>query len=117
MQFIAIMGRLGRRLNMYLDSSARQVPDTLALYEALAPYADWSREGAWLLAMSQTDASGKTGTLLWDSLYAIAPGEATTRDEAAYLTCSLLSYIGVLPRSRPPAFFRSPAIFRARGDP
>ena len=47
--------------------------------------------------MSQTDASGKTGTLLWDSLYAIAPGEATTRDEAAYLTCSLLSYIGVLP--------------------
>ena len=96
-QFIAIMGRLGRRLNMYLDSSARQVPDTLALYEALAPYADWSREGAWLLAMSQTDASGKTGTLLWDSLYAIAPGEATTRDEAAYLTCSLLSYIGVLP--------------------
>ena len=51
----------------------------------------------WLLAESQTGLLGNTISLLWAPLADIDPGAPATRAEAAALTCSLLTYLGILP--------------------
>ena len=63
----------------------------------LAGYADWAKEGVWLLAMSQENYLGSTMNLLWDDAADIQATAATTREEAAALTYSLFSYLGILP--------------------
>lgn len=96
-QFIAIMARLSQWLNMYMDLTAREMPDGAADDASLNSYAPWSRESVWLLSLSQQSLSGESINLLWAPLEDIEPSAVTTREEAAALTCDLLTYLGVLP--------------------
>ena len=96
-QFITIMGRLARKLNLFLDLSVAEMPADTASSSALSGYADWAKESVWLLALSQQGLLGNTINLLWEPLEDIDPAAAATREEAAALTCTLLNYIGILP--------------------
>lgn len=92
-QFITIMGRLSKILNMGFYEAKGAFLDV----DPLVPYASWAREGVWLLSMSQKTTSGVTLNLLWDRLDSIAPTAATNRGEAAALVYNLFSYAGILP--------------------
>ena len=94
-QFITIMGRLARRLNMVMDLAWQQRPDTAG--NSFTSWSDWAAEDAWLLAESQTDLLGNSTNLLWDRPQDIDPDAVTTREEAAALTCTLLQWAGILP--------------------
>lgn len=96
-QFITILGRLGRRLNMFLYNTAAEMPEGSTNVVGLMDYADWARPSAWLLSYSQKGLLGNTVTLLWNSADKIVPTEETTRDEAAYALYQLLSHIEILP--------------------
>ena len=96
-QFITIMGRLGQKLNLFLDMTVDDMPEDALSDPALAGYAGWARESVWLLALSQQGLLGNTISLLWAPLEEIDPAAFATREEAAALTCSLLNYIGILP--------------------
>ena len=96
-QFITIMGRLAQKLNLFLAQVTEEQAAEGLSDPALADYADWAKESAWLLALSQQGLVGNTINLLWAPLEEIAPTAAATREEAAYLTCTLLSYVGFLP--------------------
>lgn len=96
-QFLTIMGRLAQRLDMTMDLGMRDLDTSVLDDPALAPWASWSRSSAWLLAMSQRTDSGNTLSLLWDPLEAIDPAATTTREEAAALTYTVLSYLNILP--------------------
>lgn len=94
-QLITIAARLGQRLNMALELSA---PEEGALENAdLLPYSSWAREAVWLLSQSQENLLGSTINLLWAAPDKIDPGASATREEAAALTCSLLTHLGILP--------------------
>lgn len=95
-QLITILARTAQRLNLYLYEAAAGREDTLE-QEALIPYADWAREGVWLLALSQNSLFGGGINLLWTDLDAIAPTETATREESAALVYTVFSYAGVLP--------------------
>ena len=88
-QFITLMARLGRRLNLSLDLTAASIPGDALEAPQLAAYAGWARESVWLL--------GETASLLWAEPEAIDPTATTTRGEAAFLTASLLVQTGILP--------------------
>lgn len=96
-QFITIMGRLGQKLNLFLDLAADEMSAEALSDPALSGYADWAKESVWLLAMSQEGLLGNSISLLWQPLEDIDPSSAATREEAAALTCTLLDYIGILP--------------------
>lgn len=96
-ELITIAARLGQRLGMRLELAARDIPDGAADGDAYQSYASWARESVWLLAESQTGLLGNTISLLWAPLEDIDPGAPATRAEAAALTCSLLTYLGILP--------------------
>lgn len=96
-QFITIMGRLAQRLNLYLYDEVKNRPEGAVNIVGLLRYADWAKEGAWLLSYSQTGYFGNPITLLWDEAADIEPTAATTRDEAAYTLYRLLSYTDILP--------------------
>ncbi len=96
-QFITIMGRLAVRLNLDLDLTARHTPAAVQSAEVFSTWSPWARAWAWLLSMSQQDGQDPDWTLLWDPLRSIDPAGTTTREEAAALTYSLLSYTGILP--------------------
>ena len=82
---------------MELELAARDIPNGAADGDAYQSYASWARESVWLLAESQTGLLGNTISLLWAPLEDIDPGAPATRAEAAALTCSLLTYLGILP--------------------
>lgn len=96
-QFLTIMGRLARWMNMRFYRSAAQMPPEALSAETLAGYDEWARPWAWLLSESQTNLLGQPISLLWDDLSSIPATEATTRDEAAFLLYNLLVYTGVIP--------------------
>ena len=96
-QLITILGRVAQRLNLFLDLDAQAVTAEALADPQLAGYAEWAREPAWLLALSQQGLLGNTISLLWAPLEEIDPAAFATREEAAALTCSLLNYIGILP--------------------
>lgn len=96
-QFITIMGRLAKRLNLFLYNEANDMPEGATDIIGLWDYADWAKEAAWLLSYSQTGYFGNPITLLWDEAGEIVPTEATTREEAAYAMYFLLSYLDILP--------------------
>ena len=96
-QLITILGRLAQRLNLFLDLEVQQAPAEVLDDPALADLAGWARQSAWLLALSQQGLLGNTINLLWAPLEEIDPSAPALREEAAFLTCSLLNYIGILP--------------------
>lgn len=96
-QFITIMGRLAQKLNFFLASVVKDIPTDALTDSSLSQYAEWSRESVWLLAQSQQGLLGNTINLLWAPLENIEPTAPATREEAAALTCTLLSYTGFLP--------------------
>ena len=94
-QLIAVMGRLARRLNLFLDME--EMPKETGGSEALSGWPEWAKPQVWLLALSQTTLQGETLSLLWAPLEEIVPTEPATRGETAALVFSLLAYIGILP--------------------
>ena len=96
-QLITILGRLAQRLNLFLDLEVQQAPAEVLDDPALADLAGWARQSAWLLALSQQGLLGNTINLLWAPPEDIDPSAPALREEAAFLTCSLLNYIGILP--------------------
>lgn len=88
-QFITLMARLGRQLNLALDLTASSQPENAVEAPELAGYAGWARDSVWLL--------GEAASLLWDEPEQIVPTAPTTREEAAALTSSLLVHTGILP--------------------
>lgn len=94
-QFVTIMGRLARRLNMVMDLTWQNRPDTAG--DSFAAWSDWAAEDAWLLAESQSGLLGNSINLLWNLPQDIDPDAVTTREEAAALTCTLLQWVGILP--------------------
>ena len=87
-QFITILARLGRRLDLDFMQTWRNCPDTASA--EYAGYASWAWESVWLL---DQDEDG----LLWAAPADIDPTGATTREEAAALTCTLLCRLNLLP--------------------
>ena len=87
-QFITILARLGRRLDLDFMQTWRDCPDTASA--EYADYASWAWESVWLL---DQDEDG----LLWAAPADIDPTGATTREEAAALTCTLLCRLNLLP--------------------
>lgn len=96
-QFITILGRMAKRLNLYLYNDVKDQPEGATNIVGLLNYADWAKEAAWLLSYSQTGYFGNRITLLWDDASEIPPTENTTREEAAYSLYRLLSYLEILP--------------------
>ena len=88
-QFITMMARLGRQLNLSLDLTASSQPENALDAPQLADYADWAKDSVWLL--------GEVSSLLWDEPEDIVPTAPATREEAAALTSSLLVHTGILP--------------------
>ena len=96
-QFIAIMGRMAERLNLYFYEAALAMPEDALQAAELSGYASWAQAETWLLACSQQGLLGNTINLLWEDLEEIVPTAATTREEAASLVYTLFSYTGILP--------------------
>jgi len=93
-QFITIMSRMIQRLNFsFYELAGSGSHDVVGVAE----YADWAKEGAWLLSYSQTNYFGSPISLLWAPAHDISPTGHTTREEAAYTLYRLLSYTGILP--------------------
>lgn len=87
-QFITILARLGKRLDLSLLDTWRQRPQSVpAGYER---YSSWAWDSVWLLDQGEE-------SLLWTDVGAIQPAGVTTREEAAALTCSLLCKLNLLP--------------------
>ena len=63
----------------------------------LAPYSDWARSGAAVLAWGLEDAMGGSGDLLYASLARIDPAAPILREEAAAGMYALLAGLDILP--------------------
>lgn len=87
-QFMAILARLGRRMDLGLNRAWRERPETAE--PAYAGYSGWAWPSVWLL---DQDEEG----LLWAGPGEIDPAAPTTREEAAALTCALLCRLNLLP--------------------
>ncbi|MCC8122233.1 MAG: S-layer homology domain-containing protein [Oscillospiraceae bacterium] len=96
-EFITIMGRLSSYLNLYMYEFYHSYTEEDGADTRLAAYPDWAKQSTWLLACSQTDVNGNSVSLLWDDADAIDPDAATSRESAAVVLYSLLSYTGILP--------------------
>ncbi|MCD7946815.1 MAG: S41 family peptidase [Oscillospiraceae bacterium] len=95
-EFLTIMGRLSSYLNMYMYEIYHSYTAEDGADERLAAYPDWAKQGAWLLACSQMDVNDRSVSLLWDEVDAIAPDDATTRESAAVVLYTILSYTDIL---------------------
>ena len=87
-QFITILSRLGRKLDLDLIQTWQNRPE--AASADYQNYSSWSWASVWLLAQ---DEDG----LLWAAPSEIDPAGVTTREEAAALTCTLLCKLNLLP--------------------
>lgn len=85
-QFITILARLGRRLDLGFIRDWRDRPEEAE--QTYASCSDWAWQSVWLL-----DQDG----LLWAPVQDIDPAAVTTREEAAALTCTLLCRLSLLP--------------------
>lgn len=100
-QFITILGRLGKRLNMYLyDTSLEELPEDLESDATLSSYATWAQPEVWLMSQGWHGYLIASINLLWESPEEIIPTAPTTRDEAVSALYNLLYRTGVLPRNR-----------------
>lgn len=95
-EFFTVMGGLACFLNMGFYGAASQMPEDALEFEPLADYENWAKPFVWLLSESQTNLLGQPLSLLWDAAGSIPPAAATTREEAAWLLYTLLSYTEIL---------------------
>ena len=94
-QFITIMGRLMRWINLGMDLDGAEYSE--ARHGAgLDKFDAWARPSVWLLSRSQESQTDGSVNLLWDKVENIDPAAPTTRDEAAVLLSSLLIFVDVL---------------------
>ena len=101
-EFLTIMGRTARYLSFALDGYGRAVEDAgddlpPDMAADLAPYSDWARSGAAVLAWGLEDAMGGSGDLLYASLARIDPAAPILREEAAAGMYALLAGLDILP--------------------
>ncbi len=88
-QLIAVMGRLARFLNFSADDYALALSEEDLAADALAPFADWSRDG--LKVLTEYD-----GNMLYASADQIDPHAPVTREQAAATVCKMLKTLGIL---------------------
>ncbi len=96
-QLLTVLGRLAQFLNTKFYDAARSNPEGGREDEKYAAYPDWARLPAWLLSESQTNLLGGPVSMLWDAPENIDPTAPATRDEAARLLYTILSYTDILP--------------------
>lgn len=96
-ELITVVGRMARWLNDNLDRVARQAEEGATQLRVLEGYAPWARPGAWLLSSALESQDRGEVNLLWDEPEAIDPTAPVTREAAAQLLHSLLSYLDILP--------------------
>jgi len=101
-QFLTIMGRLARYLNFALDSYGDAVEEREAdlpvwMELALAPYSDWARASAAVLAWGLEDALDGSGDLLYAGLDQLDPSAPVLREEAAAGMYAVLAGLDILP--------------------
>ncbi len=105
-QFLTIMGRTARFINVGLDAYGQWLEDgegrlSLAQQMALAPYSDWAEKNvavlAWGLEETFDDVASPLG-MLYAPLSELSPGTPTLREEAAAGMYAVLSGLHILPR-------------------
>lgn len=96
-QFITVMGRMAKWLNISFYDVALQGPAEYEDLSNLQAYSSWAKPLVWLMVNTRKGYFGNSISMLWDLPEAISPTSPTTRDEAAYTLYLLLSNTGVLP--------------------
>ena len=101
-EFLTIMGRTARYLNLNLDRYGASVEASIGnlpldMQYDLAPYANWAKPGAAVLAWGLADSLGGQGSLLYTSLNYITPSAPVLREEAAAGMYALLAGLEILP--------------------
>lgn len=100
-QFLAIMGRVARFINLQIDAYGDWVEEqashlALSQQAALSPYSDWARSGVAVLAWGIEDALDGYGDMLYTSLKNLSPKQTVLREEAAAGMYAVLSGLGIL---------------------
>ncbi len=95
-QLITILGRLAAWLNCDLADQAEEVTQEELSLRVLRDYAHWAKPSVWLLSSSQ-ETDDTLVNLLWEEPELIQPTAPATREEAADLLYSVLSYLCILP--------------------
>ena len=100
-QFLTIMGRTARFMNLQLDTYGEWLEDggrlTWIQRTALVPYADWAKNHVAVLAYGADTALKKDGDLLYAPLNELSPKAPVLREEAAAGMYAVLSGLGILP--------------------
>lgn len=105
-QFLTIMGRTARFLNLGMDSYGQWLEEdgrrlTLLQRSALAPYSDWAKNSvavlAWGLEEALDDTRSQLG-MLYAPLRELSPKTPVLREEAAAGMFAVLSGLNILPR-------------------
>ena len=89
-QMIAVMGRLGRFLNMGLYDV------TMPTDARIDAFPEWAREGAGLMLYSQEFRADGAASILYDALENIDPNAPVLRGQAGATLYNLLVNIGVI---------------------
>lgn len=88
-QFIAVMGRLARFLNINVDDYALKNADAAAASDSLSAFSPWARLGANVLTCYDRN-------MLYTSLNEIVPAAPVTRAQAAATLCNMLKNLHML---------------------
>lgn len=102
-QFLTIMGRAARFLNLQLDRYGQWAEDEghFALYQRLLlkPYSSWARSSMAVLAWGVEDSLNGRGDMLFAPLKDLSPKSPILREEAAAGMYAVLSGLDILPKA------------------
>lgn len=101
-QFLTILGRAARNLNLMLDAYGQSVEDAgdnlpFGMQLELIPYADWAKSSVAVLAWGLEDALGGSGDMLFTALGRVEPSAPILREESAAGMYKVLTGLGILP--------------------
>ena len=103
-QFLAILGRTARYLNIALEAYGQEVEMAeaegalpLDMQIGLAAYADWARNSVAVLTWGLEDALGGYDDMLYAPLGSIDPSAPVLREEAAAGMYAVLAGLEILP--------------------
>ena len=101
-QFLAIMGRVARFINVWIGSYGDWLESADAWLDAgqtaaLAPYSEWAKSDVAVLAWGIEDAMDGNGDMLYTQLGNIDPEAAVLREEAAAGMYAVLAGLEILP--------------------
>ena len=101
-EFLTIMGRTARYINVVLDAYGKAVKDSLEklppdMALGLSDFAEWARSDIAVLIWGLEDALDVRGDMLYTSLKYIDPTAPTLREEAAAGMYAVLRGLSILP--------------------